>query len=359
MMNKWQEKFDDLRKNYKNRDIIILAIESSCDETSVAVVKNGRDVLSNVISSQIDIHKRFGGVVPEVASRNHIMAIDNVVDEAIEKAGISKENIDAIAVTYGAGLVGCLMVGVTFAKAFAYALNIPLIKVNHIKGHICANYIAYPELEPPFISLIVSGGHTAIVRVDDYINNTLIGTTTDDATGEAYDKVAKVLGLGYPGGPIVDKMAKEGSANIEFVNMKNMLKGFDFSFSGIKTAVINYIHKNKQNGTPINIADVCASFQHTAVELLVDKTIRACKKYKLKTIAVAGGVSANSALRERMQEEGKKNGIKVCIPPLILCTDNAAMIGCEAYYNLINGEGLADLSLTPNSSINLKYSYRK
>ena len=358
-MERITEKFNYLKNNFKNKDIIILAIESSCDETSVAVVRNGREVLSNIISSQIEIHKRFGGVVPEVASRNHIMAIDNVVNEAIEKAGITLKDIDAIAVTYGAGLVGCLMVGVTFAKSLAYALQIPLIKVNHIKGHLCANYITYPELKPPFIGLIVSGGHSAIVRVDDYINNTLIGTTTDDAVGEAYDKVAKVLGLGYPGGPIVDKMAQEGSPCIEFVNLKNMLKGFDFSFSGVKTAVINYIHKLNQRGEEIVVKDVCASFQHIAVELLVDKTIRACKKYKLKEIAVAGGVSANSHLRKRIVEESEKNGIKAYIPPMILCTDNAAMIGCEAYYNLINGEGLADLSLTPNPSINLKYSYKK
>lgn len=358
-MNKWKEKFDELRLTHKTRDILILAIESSCDETSVAVVKNGREVLSNIISSQIEIHKRFGGVVPEVASRNHIMAIDNVVKESLDAAKVDIKDIDAIAVTYGAGLVGCLMVGVSFAKALAYALEIPLIKVNHIKGHMCANYITFKDLEPPFVGLIVSGGHTAIVRVDDYINNTLIGTTTDDAVGEAYDKVAKVLGLGYPGGPIVDKKAKEGNPNIDFVNMKNMLKGFDFSFSGLKTAVINYIHKYTQKGEQVNVEDVCASFQHTAVELLVDKTIRACKKYKLNKIAVAGGVSANSHLRVRMQEEGAKNGIQVYIPPLVLCTDNAAMIGSEAYYNLINGEGLAELDLTPNPSINLKYSYKK
>lgn len=353
------EKFNYLKDNYKTKHIVILAIESSCDETSVAIVRDGREVLSNVISSQIDIHKRFGGVVPEVASRNHILAIENVVNEAIEKSGLSLKDIDAVAVTYGAGLVGCLMVGVTFAKSLAYALQVPLIKVNHIKGHLCANYITYPELQPPFIGLIVSGGHTAIVRVDDYIHNTLIGTTTDDAVGEAYDKVAKVLGLGYPGGPIVDEMAKTGSPTIEFVNLKNMQKGFDFSFSGVKTAVINYIHKLTQRGEKINVNDVCASFQHIAVELLVDKTIRACKKFKLKEIAVAGGVSANSHLRKRMVEECEKNGIRAYIPPMILCTDNAGMIGCEAYYNLINGEGLADLSLTPNPSINLKYSYKK
>lgn len=353
------EKFNYLRKNFTKKDILILAIESSCDETSVAIVKNGREVLSNVISSQIEIHKRFGGVVPEVASRNHIMAIDNVVNESIEKSGVKLADIDAVAVTYGAGLVGCLMVGVSFAKSLAYALKVPLIKVNHIKGHLCANYIAYSELKPPFIGLIVSGGHSAIVRVDNYINNTLIGTTTDDAVGEAYDKVAKVLGLGYPGGPIVDKMAEKGTPCIEFVNLKNMLKGFDFSFSGVKTAVINYIHKLKQRCEHVNVENVCASFQHIVVELLVDKTIRACKKFKLKEVAVAGGVSANSHLRKRIIEECEKNGIKAYIPPMVLCTDNAAMIGCEAYYNLINGEGFADLSLTPNPNINLKYSYKK
>lgn len=351
-----KEKFNKLKTK---ENVVVLAIESSCDETSVAVVKNGREVLSDIISSQIDIHKRFGGVVPEVASRNHIMAIDNVVDQALKESGLKKSDIDAVAVTYGAGLVGCLMVGVSFAKAFAYALNVPLIMVNHIKGHMCANYIADKKLEPPFIGLIVSGGHTALVKVKNYTENELIGTTTDDAVGEAYDKVAKVLGLGYPGGPKVDKLAKQGNPCIEFVNLKNMEKGLDFSFSGIKTAVINYIHKLNQKGETVPVEDICASFQKTVVDLLVTKTIKACKKYKFDRVAVAGGVACNSGLRQTMIKECEKANIKVNFPPPILCTDNGAMIGCEAYYSIKSGVGLADLSLTATPSINLKYSYRK
>ncbi len=351
-----KEKFNRLKTA---ENVTILSIESSCDETSVAVVKNGREVLSNIISSQIEIHKRFGGVVPEVASRNHIMAIDHVVDEALTQAGVTLQDIDAVAVTYGAGLVGCLMVGVSFAKALAYALQVPLIKVNHIKGHMSANYIAFKDLEPEFMGLIVSGGHTALVKVSSYVKNDLIGTTTDDAVGEAYDKVAKVLGLGYPGGPKVDKLASEGTPNIEFVNFKHLEKGFDFSFSGLKTAVINYIHKLSQKGEEIPVNDICASFQKTVVDLLVSKTIRACEKFKFKKVAVAGGVACNSGLRDKLTAECEKKGIKAYFPPLILCTDNGAMIGCEAYYNIRSGEGLADLTLTATPSINLKYSYRK
>lgn len=355
-LEKSKEKFEALRNK---ENVVVLAIESSCDETSVAVVKNGREVLSNVISSQIDIHKRFGGVVPEVASRNHIMAIDNVVDEAINQSGLTIKDIDAVAVTYGAGLVGCLMVGVSFAKALAYALDVPLIKVNHIKGHMCANYIACATLEPPFIGLIVSGGHTALVKVVDYNVNELIGTTTDDAVGEAYDKVAKVLGLGYPGGPKVDKLAKEGTPNIEFVNLKHLEKGFDFSFSGLKTAVINYIHKLEQRGEKVPVEDICASFQNTVSELLTVKTISACKKYKINKVAVAGGVACNSGLREKLTRACDIAGIEIHFPPAILCTDNAGMIGCEAYYSIKGGVNLADLSLTATPSINLKYSYKK
>ncbi len=350
-----KEKFENLITT--DKDIYILAIESSCDETSVAVVKNGREVLSNIISSQIEIHKRFGGVVPEVASRNHIMAITNVVDEAIKESGVKLDQIDAVAVTYGAGLVGALMVGVTYAKALAYALEIPLIKVNHIKGHMSANYITFPDLRPPFVGLIVSGGHTAIVSVKDYTKNVLIGTTTDDAIGEAYDKVAKVLGLGYPGGPVIDKMAKQGQNNIEFVKHKST-KDFNISYSGLKTAVINYLHNKKQHGEDVVVEDVCASFQCQAVDPLVDKAFMACKKYKAKTLAVAGGVAANSYLRETLARRGEEEGIRICFPPMRLCTDNAAMIGCEAYLNIRSGEGLADLSLTPEPSINLKYSKR-
>lgn len=348
-----KEKFNNLMTT--DKDVYILAIESSCDETSVAVVKNGREVLSNIISSQIEIHKRFGGVVPEVASRNHIMAIKNVVDEAITTSGVKLEDIDAIAVTYGAGLVGALMVGVSFAKSLAYALNIPLIKVNHIKGHMSANYVTYPDLKPPFIGLIVSGGHTAIVKVSDYVKNLLIGTTTDDAVGEAYDKVAKVLGLGYPGGPVIDKMAKEGQKNIEFVKHKPT-KDFSISYSGLKTAVINYLHNKKQHNEEVNIADICASFQSEAIDPLIDKCILACKKNKMKVLAVAGGVAANSYLRENLTSRCEKEGIKVYFPPMRLCTDNAAMIGCEAYFNIRYGMGLADLSLTPEPNINLKYA---
>ncbi len=354
-----KQKFDFLVKNYKRQDILILAIESSCDETSIAVVKNGREVLSNVISSQIDIHKRFGGVVPEVASRNHLMAISNVLDEALEKAKVTMADIHAVAVTYGAGLVGALMVGVTFAKSLAYSYNLPLIKVNHIKGHVSANYIAHPDLKPPFLSLIVSGGHTAIVKTKDYLHNNLIGSTVDDAIGEAYDKVAKVLGLGYPGGPVVDKMAKEGSHSIQFLK-KDVMKGtFNFSYSGLKTAVINYIHKQKQNNAEIPVADVCHSFQCEAVGELVTKTLAAAKKYRIKTVAVAGGVAANGYLRKTLTEEGEKQGVKVLFPPMILCTDNAAMIGAEAYFNLISGEGLADMTLSACSGLNLKYSVKK
>lgn len=350
------QKFNSLKNK---KDVYVLSIESSCDETSAAVVKNGREVLSNIISSQIDIHKRFGGVVPEVASRNHIMAIDNVVNEAITASGIKLADIDAVAVTYGAGLVGCLMVGVSFAKALAYALNVPLIKVNHIKGHMSANYIAFKDLQPPFVGLIVSGGHTALVKVKSFSENELIGTTTDDAIGEAYDKVAKVLGLGYPGGPKVDKLAKLGNPSIEFVNLKHMEQGYDFSFSGIKTAVINYIHKLEQKGEPVPVNDICASFQNTVKMLVVDKTIRACKEYGLNKVAVAGGVAANSGLREWLTSECEKHGIIAYFPPIILCTDNAAMIGAEAYFSIMDGENLADLSLTASPSINLKYSYKK
>lgn len=334
-------------------NIYILGIESSCDETSMSVVKNGREVLSNVISSQIEIHKRFGGVVPEIASRNHIEAIDNVLNEALEQAGVGLDQIDAIAVTYGAGLIGALMVGVSFAKSLAFALNIPLIKVNHIKGHIAANYIAHQELEPPFIGLIVSGGHTAIVRVDDYLHQTYIGSTLDDAIGESYDKVARVLGLEYPGGPKIDKLAKEGKNSINFVAHDVLKKSYDSSFSGLKTAVINYVHKLNQNNQPLDIEDICCSFQTQAVNSLVEKTMRACKNYNLNKVCVAGGVAANSFLRQRMQEEGAKKRVQVFVPPIKLCTDNAAMIACMGYYNLINNEGISDvdLSVCPNLKI--------
>ncbi len=354
-----EEKFNNLYKNYKTKDILVLGIESSCDETSIAVVKNGREVLSNVIASQIDIHKRFGGVVPEVASRNHLMAIDNVLTEALEKANVTLKDIDAIAVTYGAGLMGALMVGVTYAKTLAFSLNLPLIKVNHIKGHISANYIATPTLTPPYMALVVSGGHTAIVKVEDYTKNVLIGSTVDDAIGEAYDKVAKVLGLGYPGGPVVDKCAKLGEADLKFVHNDALKGSYNFSYSGLKTAVINYLHNLEQHGKTPNVNNVCASFQAEAVGALVTKSIAACKKYKVKTLAVAGGVAANSYLRSELKQEGDKNGIEVLFPPMVLCTDNAAMIGAEGYFNIISGTGLATTELTATPSLHLKYDVIK
>jgi len=354
-----KKKFNELKKNYKKKDILVLGIESSCDETSIAVVKNGREILSNVIATQIEIHARFGGVVPEVASRNHLLAIDNVLDEATEKAGITLQDIDAIAVTYGAGLIGALMVGVNYAKALAYALQVPLIAVNHIKGHISANYLTHKELNPPFVSLIVSGGHTALVRVNNFVKNTMLGSTIDDAVGECYDKVAKSLGLGYPGGVVVDKKSQEGENNISFVSHEILPNTFDFSFSGIKTSIINYIHKLKQKDEEIPVADICCSMQTQVVDELVNKSINACKKFKEKTLVVGGGVSANSALRDKLVERGTKEGIKVFFPELSLTGDNGAMIASEGYFMLISGEGLAGLDLSPAPNINLKWERRK
>ena len=334
----------------KQKDVIILGIETSCDETSVAIVKNGREVLSNVISSQIEIHTRFGGVVPEVASRNHVEAISNVLNESLKQASLKLEDIDAIAVTYGAGLIGALMVGVSFAKSLAFATKKPLIAVNHIKGHMSANYIEHKDLKPPFIGLIVSGGHTAIVKVEDFTTQTLIGSTLDDAIGEAFDKVARVIGLGYPGGPKIDKEAKNGKNCIKFTK-ETLKNSFDSSFSGIKTAVINYVNSLNQKNKKIPIEDICCSFQTQAVEGLSRKAINACKKYKLDTLCVAGGVSANSFLRETLIKMGEKENIKVYFPSLKLCTDNAAMIASLGYFNLMNDVGLSDLSLDAVSNI--------
>lgn len=373
-----ENKLKDIeQKKHSGEDIFVLGIESSCDETSIAVIKNGREVLSNVISSQIEIHKRFGGVVPEVASRNHVLCIDNVLTESIEKANqtllenlknslgrdlteleISKntftlKNIDAVCVTYGAGLVGALMVGVNFAKALAFSLGIPLVAVNHIKGHISANYISHQNLQPPFVCLVVSGGHTAILRIDDYLNHTLIGETLDDAIGEAFDKVARVVGLGYPGGPKIDKLAKVGKDSIEFTHKSHLDKTYNVSYSGLKTAVINYVHKQQQLGQEIVVEDICASFEHQAVDMLVSKAIKATKNYGFKKIAIAGGVAANSYLREKLTQEATKLGVEVYYPPIVLCTDNAAMIGCCGYYNLINIYSIANLTLSPDPSLKL------
>ncbi len=340
--------------NLKHKsDIYILGIESSCDETSVAIVKNGREVLSNVISSQIDIHTRFGGVVPEVASRNHVLAIENVYRQALEQAKLTIEDIDAIAVTYGAGLVGALMVGVSFAKGLAFANNLPLIAVNHIRGHICANFIEHKDLEPPFACLVVSGGHTAILGVDEYTKFSYIGSTVDDAIGEAFDKVARVVGLGYPGGPKIDKESKNGSNNIEFVHHDSFKKSFDCSYSGIKTAVINYVHTLSQKNTQLPLSDICASFTEQAINPLVDKAVRACVEKKYKKLCLAGGVAANSYLRSRAEQECKRSGISLFYPRLGLCTDNAAMIASAGYFNLRSGENLADLTLDATSNLPL------
>ena len=319
------------------KDIITLAIESSCDETSAAILKNGREVLSNIISTQIETHKKFGGVVPEVASRKHIESIDEVVQEALDKANIGFNDIDHIAVTYGPGLAGALLVGLSYAKALAYTLNIPLVGVNHIEGHVSANYIEHKDLKPPFITLIVSGGHTHLVEVKDYGVYEILGRTRDDASGEAFDKVARAMGLGYPGGPIIDRLAKLGNKSaIEFPRAY-MDEGYDFSFSGLKSAVLNYLNAKKMKNEEIIVEDVSASFQEAVVEVLSSKAIKAALDKNYKTIALAGGVACNSALREKITEMSKKHGIDIKYPSLVLCTDNAAMIGCAGYYSYMNG----------------------
>ena len=325
-------------------NIITLGIESSCDETSVAVVKNGREVLSNVINSQIKIHEKYGGVVPEIASRNHIEAISEVTKQALEEAKITFEDIDIIACTCGPGLVGALLIGVSYAKALSYALNKPLIGTNHIEGHIAANYITHKNLTPPFLCLIVSGGHTHLVHIKNYNEFEILGKTRDDAIGEAFDKVARVIGLGYPGGPKVDKLAKEGVANIELP--KPHMEGLDFSFSGIKTAIINLHHKNPD----IDKANLCASFEKDVTEILLENTIEAAKKLNINKIALAGGVSANSYIRPEFLKLQAK-GYEIYYPEMILCTDNAAMIASAGYYNFMAGK-VSDMYL--NAIPNLK-----
>ena len=339
----------------EKKDILILGIESSCDETSVAVVKNGREVLSMVTNTQIDIHKLYGGVVPEIASRNHVMNIDTVYKEALLQANVSIDDIDAIAVTYGAGLLGALIVGVNFAKALAYMTGKPLIAVNHIEGHIAANYIAHSELKPPFACLIVSGGHTALVEMESFTKRKLIGTTTDDAIGEAFDKVARECGLEYPGGPNVQKQAELGEVKYKFTNMdKEKIKDFNFSYSGLKTAVINFIHNHKQRGEEVSVPDICASFQAEAVGQVVSKCKVALEKFGYNKIILAGGVSANARLRSEMDKMATSIGAEVYYPPLKLCTDNAAMIASAGYFNFIEGKGLADpKTLVPTSNIEL------
>ena len=331
-------------------DVLILAIESSCDETAAAVVKNGREVLSNVINTQIAIHTEYGGVVPEIASRKHIENINPVIRKALEDAGVTLDDIDAIGVTYGPGLVGALLVGVAEAKAIAFAKNKPLVGVHHIEGHISANYVENKELEPPFVALVVSGGHTHLVKVNDYGEYEIVGRTRDDAAGEAFDKVARAIGLGYPGGPKIDKLAKEGNSDaIEFPRAHVDDAPYDFSFSGIKSAVLNYINSANMQGKEINRADVAASFQKAVVDALVSRAVRLAKECGMDKLAIAGGVASNSALRAAIQEECTKNNISFYSPSPVLCTDNAAMIGAAAYYEYIKGirHGY-DLNAVPN-----------
>ena len=334
----------------EKKDVLILAIESSCDETAAAVVKNGREVLSNVISSQIALHTLYGGVVPEIASRKHIEKINYVIQEALDQAHVTLEDLDAIGVTYGPGLVGALLVGVAEAKAIAYAAKLPLVGVHHIEGHISANYIENKELEPPFICLVVSGGHTHLVVVKDYGKYEIIGRTRDDAAGEAFDKVARAIGLGYPGGPKIDKLAKEGNPDaIHFPRAKVEDAPYDFSFSGVKSAVLNYLNGCQMKGEPVVEADVAASFQKAVCDVLVDHARHAIREYHMDSFAIAGGVASNGVIRAAMEQMCREEGVKFYHPSPILCTDNAAMIGAAAYYDFIAGKraGL-DLNAVPN-----------
>lgn len=335
------------------QDVLVLGIESSCDETAAAVVRNGREVLSNVISSQIAIHTIYGGVVPEIASRKHIEKINQVIQEAIQEAGVTLEQIDVISVTYGPGLVGALLVGVGEAKAIAYATGKPFVGVHHIEGHIAANYIEHPDLEPPFLCLVVSGGHTHLVRVLEYNRFEIIGRTHDDAAGEAFDKVARAIGLGYPGGPKIDKLARQGNPHaIEFPRAKIEGSVYDFSFSGVKSAVLNYLNACEMKKMAVNPADVAASFQQAVVDVLVERAVMAARELKEKRIAVAGGVASNSALRSAMQKGCEEAGIELVYPSPVYCTDNAAMIAVQGYYEYMAGtRSELDLNAVPNLKI--------
>lgn len=333
------------------KDTIILGIESSCDETAASVVKNGRTVLSNIIHSQLE-HIKFGGVVPELASRSHIGYIDGIVAEALHSANVITADLSAVAVASGAGLVGALLVGVNFAKGLAYNLGIPLVEVNHIQSHIAANYLN-TVLEPPFLSLVVSGGHTAIVLVSDYTKFEILSSTIDDAVGEAFDKVGRYIGFDYPCGAKIDAASRTGTANIQFTKFKPNKNADFISYSGLKTAAINYINSERQKNRELNIPDICASFTRAALDPLIEKTISAAKSHNTSTIALAGGVAANSYLRQHLTEKGAAAGITVLCPPLILCTDNAAMTAAQGHYNLQNKKGLADLYLTAKPSMKI------
>ncbi|MCR5602910.1 MAG: tRNA (adenosine(37)-N6)-threonylcarbamoyltransferase complex transferase subunit TsaD [Lachnospiraceae bacterium] len=346
----------ELKDGQTHKDILVLAIESSCDETAAAVVRNGREVMSNIISSQIDIHTIYGGVVPEIASRKHIEKINQVIEQALKDADVRLDDIDSIAVTYGPGLVGALLVGVAEAKAISFATGIPLIGVHHIEGHICANYIEHKELEPPFVSLVVSGGHTHLVKVVDYGVYEILGRTRDDAAGEAFDKVARAIGLGYPGGPKIDKVSKKGNAEaIEFPRAKVRDGEYDFSFSGLKSAVLNYLNSEKMAGREIVVADVAASFQKAVTDVLVEHSMNALDAYGFTKFALAGGVASNSALRAAMKEACEDKGIELYYPSPVFCTDNAAMIGVAGYYEYIKG---VRSDLTLNAVPNLKLGER-
>lgn len=332
-------------KGGKMKDILILGVETSCDETAASVVINGRRVLSNIISSQVDLHAEYGGVVPEIASRRHVELILPVIDNALKQAEVTLEELDAIAVTYGPGLVGALLVGVSAAKALAFSLDKPLVHVNHIEGHIAANYITHSDLEPPYVCLIASGGHSHIVHIRSYSEFEIMGRTRDDAAGEAFDKIARVMGLGYPGGPAIDRAAKAGNPEaFRFPRVSFEDAPYDFSFSGLKTAVINTVHQLKQKGEPLPVADICASFQKAVVDVLTDHTLSAAKEIGTDTLCIAGGVAANSLLRETMTQKAGTENIRVLYPSMILCTDNAAMIASAGYYALRNGK-LADWRL--------------
>lgn len=333
----------------KNENITILSIESSCDETAAAVVKNGREVISSVISTQVPIHTLYGGVVPEIASRKHIERVNQVIEQALQDAKMTLDDIDAIAVTRGPGLVGALLVGVSVAKAISYAKNIPLVGVHHIEGHICANYIEYPTLEPPFMCLVVSGGHTHLVNVSNYGEYEVLGRTRDDAAGEAFDKIGREIGLGYPGGPKIEAAAKEGNPNA--VDLPRAVVNdnvYDFSFSGLKSATLNYLNSVRMKGEEVNVPDVAASFQQAVVDALVEHAMLGVTEYGAKKLAIAGGVASNSTFREAMKTACEDKGIEFFCPSKILCTDNAAMIGCAGYYEYISGrrDGL-DLDAVP------------
>ncbi|MGN0771609.1 MAG: tRNA (adenosine(37)-N6)-threonylcarbamoyltransferase complex transferase subunit TsaD [Christensenellales bacterium] len=351
-MNYLERANEKLKSLKDKQELVVLAIESSCDETACAITV-GRKILSNVIASQIEIHKRFGGVVPEIASRNHIVAIDNVVKQALSDADMSFDDVDCIAVTYGAGLLGALLVGVSYAKALAYSLDKPLIAVNHIKGHVAANYLAKPDLKPPFVCLIASGGHTAVAYVNSLTEIEILGSTQDDACGEAFDKVARVLGLPYPGGPEVQKLAESGKPTIEMPTPLKDKHTYDFSYSGIKTAVINYVYNKEQKGESVDKADLACSFQEKATDIMVNNAICCAVDKGVKTLVIAGGVGANKVLRAKMKAKAEEKGIDVFYPPLTLCTDNAAMIAAQAYNMVMSGCSASDINLDADANVRI------